>query len=87
MTPQDLAARIAARESLFLLDVRQPDEHAFARIEPCRLIPLGELLQRLDEVPIDMPVVVYCHHGVRSLKGASPFGAVRLRSLFFDGWD
>ena len=71
MTPQDLAARLAAGESLFLLDVRQPDENAFARIEPSRLIPLGELLQRLDEVPVDVPVVVYCHHGVRSLNGAA----------------
>jgi rhodanese-related sulfurtransferase len=71
ITPQDLQARLAAGESLFLLDVRQPDEYAFARIEPSRLIPLGELMQRLDEVPIDMPVIVYCHHGVRSLSGAA----------------
>ena len=71
ITPQDLASRLASGESLFLLDVRQPDEHAFARIEPSRLIPLGELLQHLDEVPIDVPVIVYCHHGVRSLSGAA----------------
>jgi rhodanese-related sulfurtransferase len=71
IAPLELKTRMASGESLFLLDVRQPDEHAFARIEPSRLIPLAELLQRLDEVPVDMPVIVYCHHGVRSLSGAA----------------
>jgi rhodanese-related sulfurtransferase len=36
------------------------------------LIPLGELAARVDEVQSgDAPVVVYCHHGVRSLSGAA----------------
>jgi rhodanese-related sulfurtransferase len=50
----------------FLLDVRQPEEYAAARIEGAVLIPLAELPNRLGEVPKDTPVVVMCHHGMRS---------------------
>lgn len=50
----------------FLLDVRQPEEYATARIEGAVLIPLAELPDRLPELPRDRPVVVMCHHGMRS---------------------
>ena len=69
---QELAAKLAAGEPVYLLDVRQPDEHAIAALPNSTLIPLGELPGRLDEVdpPAGALVVVYCHHGVRSLTGA-----------------
>lgn len=55
-----------------LLDVRQPWEAALASIRlegvETRLIPMGELVQRLDELNPTQPVVCYCHHGVRSLQ-------------------
>lgn len=55
-----------------LLDVREPWEAALAQIRiegvPGRLIPMGELPQRLDELSPTQPVVAYCHHGVRSLQ-------------------
>jgi len=55
-----------------LLDVRQPWEAELARIRiegvTERLIPMGELVQRLDELDPLQPVVCYCHHGVRSLQ-------------------
>ena len=50
----------------FLLDVREPEEHAAACVEGGVLIPLGELPARLAELPRDRPLVVMCHHGVRS---------------------
>ena len=51
---------------------RQPDEHAFAALPNSTLIPLGELSQRVADVepPAGALVVVYCHHGIRSLTGA-----------------
>jgi rhodanese-related sulfurtransferase len=71
--PQELQAKIEAGETVYLLDVRQPNEHEYASIEPCVLIPLGELAGRMEEVepPEGAMVVVYCHHGVRSLSGAA----------------
>lgn len=53
--------------------MRQPNEHAYCHLANSTLIPLHELPGRLDEldVPADSLVVVYCHHGVRSLSGAA----------------
>src|SRR5262245_44876278 len=71
--PEELAKKLSAGEPVYLLDVREPWEHATSRLPESTLIPLGELLQRIDEVepPAGVPVVVYCHHGIRSLSGAA----------------
>jgi rhodanese-related sulfurtransferase len=69
----DLVAKIAAGEPIHLLDVRQPDEHAFVALPASQLIPLNDLPRRLGEIqPSDgATVVVYCHHGVRSLMAVN----------------
>jgi rhodanese-related sulfurtransferase len=71
--PRQLADKLAVGEPVYLLDVRQPDEHAYAALPGSTLIPLGELPARVGEVapPPGALVVVYCHHGVRSLTGAA----------------
>ena len=51
-----------------LIDVREPDEHAICAIPGARLIPMGVLPQRLAEIPQDVPVLIQCHHGGRSLR-------------------
>jgi adenylyltransferase/sulfurtransferase len=70
--PQQLAQRLEAGESFYLLDVRQPQEHQLAALPGCKLIPLNELSNRWKEIeaPSSMPLVVYCHHGIRSQAGA-----------------
>jgi sulfur-carrier protein adenylyltransferase/sulfurtransferase len=71
IAPEELAAQLAdAPGAPILLDVRQPEEHAFVRLEGSRLIPLGELPARLGELAPDAAVVAYCHHGVRSRHAA-----------------
>jgi rhodanese-related sulfurtransferase len=71
--PEDVKAKLDAGEPVYLLDVRQPEEHAHCRLPGSHLIPLGELPYRVGEVepPAGAAVVVYCHHGVRSLSGAA----------------
>jgi molybdopterin/thiamine biosynthesis adenylyltransferase/rhodanese-related sulfurtransferase len=54
-----------------LLDVREPLEHELVHLEGSRLIPLGELPGRLAEIDPRAPVIVYCHHGRRSLEAVS----------------
>ena len=73
ITPRQLADTLAAGEPVYLIDVRQPEEHAYAALPRSTLIPLGELLNRAGEVepPPGALVVVYCHHGIRSLSGAA----------------
>ncbi len=72
-------------KSIFLLDVREPEEFAEERIEGCTLIPLDELMTRArEEVPQDQEIIVYCAHGVRSmhaLMGLKSMGYARVRSL------
>ena len=63
-----LKAMIDAGETFMLLDVREKDEYARAHIEGSRLIPLGALPSRISEVTKDLPLVVHCHHGGRSMK-------------------
>ena len=73
MSVKTLATKIAAKEPIYLLDVREPGEHEYSRLPDSMLIPLGELMERVGEVtpPAGVPVIVYCHHGVRSLSGAA----------------
>ena len=55
----------------FLLDCREPWEYQTARIEGAVLIPMRQIPQKLDAIPKDQPVVVYCHAGVRSFNAAA----------------
>lgn len=63
-----LAAKQSAGDDVFLLDVRQPNEAEICTIPGAVLIPMGDVPNRLGEIPRDRPVVVHCHHGGRSAK-------------------
>ena len=78
MTPTDLAEKIRSTNPPRLLDVRQPEEHAFVALPNSTLIPLGELLSRVDELEDwkDDEVVVYCHHGIRSAQAVAQLRAM-----------
>ncbi|RQW85829.1 MAG: sulfurtransferase [Geobacter sp.] len=54
-----------------LVDVRQPDEYKQGHLPGAKLIPLGELPDRLEELDPNKPTLVYCAAGVRSRAGAS----------------
>ncbi len=66
----DLKARIERQEPLILLDVREPHEFQYARIENSVLIPLNQIPQRMTELDPVQQTVVICHHGVRSQMAA-----------------
>jgi adenylyltransferase/sulfurtransferase len=68
-----LAARRAAGERLLLLDVREADEVARARIDGATWIPLAELPARAEELAAwrGDTVVVHCHHGARSARACA----------------
>ena len=52
----------------YIIDVREPDEVAQARVDGAVHIPLSSLVERLDEVPRDRTVYVMCHAGGRSAQ-------------------
>ena len=73
LTVAELKRMRDAGEPVYLVDVRNPDEFAYCRLPDSLLIPLPELPGRVGEVepPEGALVVVMCHHGVRSLRGAA----------------
>lgn len=70
ITVADLKAKLAAGEAVQLIDVREPMEHATAAIDGAELIPMNTIpqrLQHLEERAESGQLVVFCHHGMRSL--------------------
>ncbi len=53
----------------FMLDVREPDEWNSGHISGATLIPLGQLPDRLNELPANQKIVVVCRSGNRSAAG------------------
>lgn len=72
LPPREVAAWRAdpGREPPALIDVREPWELALCRIDGALAIPLAELGARLGEVPRKRPLVLVCHHGMRSQHAA-----------------
>ncbi len=68
---QELKRKIDANEDFYLLDVREPNEFKIGRIPGSTLIPLGEVPQRVSEIPRDKEIVVHCKMGGRSAKAAA----------------
>ena len=69
----ELASRRA--EGAPLIDVREVDEFAEAHVPGAVLIPLGEVVERVDEIPTDQTVYVICARGARSAKAVAHYRA------------
>jgi len=68
ITALELKARLDAGDDIQLIDVRQPDEYAFASIDGAKLIPLGEVIARMGEIDPARETVVHCKMGGRSAR-------------------
>jgi adenylyltransferase/sulfurtransferase len=64
---QELERMLRSGTQLQLIDVREPVEADIVALPGSELIPLGELESSVAKIRTDVPVVVYCHHGPRSL--------------------
>jgi rhodanese-related sulfurtransferase len=70
ISPQEVRQHLQTG-SIALIDVREPHEYQTARIEGSELIPMRTIPARLTELEDRADaarLVVYCHHGVRSLQ-------------------
>lgn len=83
ITVQDLQAMQQAGEAFYLLDVREPYEYEIARIPGATLIPLGQLSERVSEVPRGQKVVIHCRSGMRSAKALG----ILQQAGFADVWN
>jgi rhodanese-related sulfurtransferase len=68
---QDISSREAKvllekNKNVFLLDVRTPQENSQAKLPGTVLIPISEFERRINEVPKNKTILVYCAVGSRS---------------------
>jgi rhodanese-related sulfurtransferase len=74
MPEPEISAQTFAEQRLqpnapLLLDVREPWEYQTAHLPNSLLMPMGEIAARAhQELDPDVPIVVLCHHGARSLN-------------------
>jgi adenylyltransferase/sulfurtransferase len=68
ITPVEVKAKLDRREKFQFIDVREPHEYQICNIPGAKLIPLGELPKRLDELDPSVELVAHCKSGVRSGK-------------------
>lgn len=77
-SPDDLRRRLEAGEAIAVLDVREEDERLICAIPvppdvPDFHVPIGAIPDQVDPLRQalgDRPLVIYCHHGIRSLATA-----------------
>ena len=70
LTPMEVKRKIDRGDDFIWLDVRSPAEHSEKRIEDprVRVIPLGHLRQRLEELPKDKEIITFCKISLRGYE-------------------
>ena len=85
LSTNELLSLLDDSPDVFLLDVREPDEFATWRIPRTVNIPLGEIEQRLSEVPRDAIVVTVCAKGARAERASEILRHLNYRSVVLEG--
>lgn len=69
ISAEDVKKEMEAGSQVVLLDVREPWERQTAAIEPSKHMPMADVPARFNqELDPEDHIVVYCHHGVRSMN-------------------
>ena len=79
---RELAARLARKDALDLVDVREPHEWDICRIEGARLAPLSSFASALRTLDSARDVVLYCKSGVRSARALKQLQAAGFRRVW-----
>jgi sulfur-carrier protein adenylyltransferase/sulfurtransferase len=68
ITATELKQRLDKGDDIQIIDVREPHEYEIGQIPNSKLIPLGQVLTRMNEIDPDRETVVHCKMGGRSAK-------------------
>jgi adenylyltransferase/sulfurtransferase len=68
MTATELKQRLDNGDDIQIVDVREDNEYAFARLPNSKHIPLAQVLSRMDEIDPNRETVVHCKMGGRSAR-------------------
>jgi rhodanese-related sulfurtransferase len=71
VAPSEVKDKLARGEKLFFVDVREKWEYETSHIEGSVLIPLREIPANLAQLEAADEIVLFCHHGMRSLDAAA----------------
>lgn len=85
ITPEQLNKKMKSEKDFFLLDVRTPLENTAQAIEGSYLIPIHELPSRLNELPKEKEIVVYCRIGNRSAYACMYLARLGYRAKNLEG--
>ena len=66
ITAIELQQKIISKDDFILIDVREDYEHELFNIGGS-LMPMGTILQNVQNIPTDKPVIIYCEKGIRSV--------------------
>src|SRR5271168_5195446 len=66
--PVEVKAKLDRGEKFQFIDVREPHEYQIAKIPGTKLIPLGDLPKRVNELDSSIELIAHCKSGVRSGK-------------------
>ena len=80
ITATELKQRLDQGDDVQIIDVREANEYAVARIPNSKHIPLGQVINRMSEIDPDRDTVVHCKMGGRSAKAIEA-----LRRAGFEG--
>lgn len=91
LTPLAAKDFLVQHPDAIVLDVREDDELAICRLSGSLHIPMNLIPIRQNELPDDVPIVVVCHHGVRSLNVAHYLAHLGFEQLYnlsggIDAW-
>lgn len=84
ISAKELKTRMDRKDKFVLVDVREPHEYQIAKIPGAKLIPLGEVAERANELDTADDIVVHCRSGARSAKAIhilQKMGFKRLHNL------
>lgn len=89
--PQEASGWIASKPGLLVLDVREQEEYDRAHIDGVKLLPLGQLPERVGELDKDREILCVCAGGVRSDRAcqflsSQGFGKVTNMAEGMKGW-
>ena len=86
VSAQEVKRKLEEEDDFILLDVRSPAEHGEVGIEGAKLIPLGVLREKLEELPRDKEIITFCKISLRGYEAQKILDAAGFENTrFMDG--
>lgn len=82
ITPEEAEKLIKEGKLDRIIDIREPWENEYARLENTELIPMGEIADKIESFQDEKHKLIYCHHGNRSWHVCSYLASAGIKNLY-----